>query len=436
MRFQTMPPTSLSLPFAAAVFALAVLAPAQTPPPTPAPAAAPKPAPRLQKGDVAPKFTVEDAKGKPVALADFAGKIVIVDVSATWCGPCQAAMPNNDRVYRTYADQGVVLLGICADDTRDNYRGWIERNQDKYRFPMLFDPAGKEGWETSVFNAQYHVTGFPTMFVIGRDGRIAETLGGGGPGEDHRLEYALARAGAKVDLASLPPEPKRDPDAPKSVPMLKKTAAMPAIGMAGAAGAAASGGGLVPAKFGSVARGTAVPDFTLEGADGRPLSLASLRGKGVLLHFHTSNGPQPWIEPLAKKYAAQGLTTLCVFAASEHDAFTKWLADHPQPGFLVAWDKAGKAWAEGVTNTVFGVGMYPATAVLKADGTLLSGTIGMGDKVSVMVKAMLAASGVKLDDEDRAAVTAGKAAATAAEAAGKAAPPPPPKEPPKPEGGR
>jgi hypothetical protein len=243
------------------------------------------------------------------------------------------------------------------------------------------------------------------MFVIGRDGKLVETVGGGGAGVDHRLEYALARAGVKVDLASLPPEPKPDPNAPKAVPMATKTAAMPAAGMAGAAG-----GGLVSAKFGSVARGAAVPDFTLEGADGKPLALSSLRGKRVLLHFHTSNGPQPWIEPLVKSYGAQDLTTLCVFAASEREAFTKWLADHPQPGFLVAWDKAGKAWAEGVTNTVFGVGMYPATAVLAKDGTLVSGAIGMGDRAAVLAKAMLAASGVKLSAEDQAAVAAAESA--------------------------
>src|SRR5262249_60842280 len=94
------------------------------------------------------------------------------------------------------------------------------------------------GGPTSVFNTQYHVTGFPTMFVIGRDGRIVETIGGGGPGEDHRLEYALARARANLELASLPPEPKRDPDAPKAVPMTQKTPAIPAIGMAGGAGGA------------------------------------------------------------------------------------------------------------------------------------------------------------------------------------------------------
>ena len=384
---------------------------AQVPTPAPAPAtvpptsAPPAAAARLQKGDVAPAFAVEDGAGKTIRLADFAGRIVIVDVSATWCGPCQAAMPNNDRVYRQYADQGVVLLALCADDTRENHRGWVQRNADKYRFTMCFDPAGKDGWQESVFCTQYHVTGFPTMFVIGRDGKLVETFGGGGPGEDHRLEYALARAGAKVDLASLPPEPKPDTNAPRSVPAMVKTAAM------STAGGTAGKGGVVPAKFGSIARDQAVPDFTLEGQDGRPLTLGSLHGKRVLLHFCTGNGPQPWLAPLAKAYADQELTTLCVFAASEKEAFTKWLAANPAPGVQVAWDPAGKAWAENVTNTVFGVGMYPATAVVTADGKLVSGTIGMGDKVAVMVKAMLAAAGVRLCAEDQEAVAAATAAA-------------------------
>jgi peroxiredoxin len=388
---------------------------AQEPAP-PAPATepaqpAPQPSPRLKKGDVAPAFAVEDADGNTVQLADFADQIVIVDVSPTWCGPCQAAMPNNDRICRKYADQRVVMLVVCANDTRENYAAWAKRNAESWKLRLLFDPLGKEGWQDSVFRKDYRVTGYPTMFVIGRDGKLVETLGGGGPGEDYRLEYALARAGAKVDLASLPPEPERDPNAPKSIPATTK---MPAIGMRGAP----AGEGLVPEKFGTIARATAVPDFTLEGTDGKALALSQLKGKRVLLHFHTSNGPQPWIEPLVKAYADQDLTTLCVFAACERDAFTKWAAEHPAPGFTVAWDKAGKAWAENVTNTVFGVGMFPATAVVDAEGKLVSGTIGMGDKVAVMVKAMLATAGVKLSAEDQAAVTAAEAARKQAKAPG------------------
>ena len=369
----------------------------------PAPGAVQDPAksPRLRKGDVAPPFAVLDAKGATVQLADFQGKIVIVDASSTWCGPCQAAMPNNDRIYRKYKDQGVVLFGITASDTREAYDGWLERNAGKYEFAMYFDPAGKDGWKTSVFSTAYQVSGFPTMFVIGRDGKLVETVSGGGAGEDYRLEYALSRAGAKVDLASLPPEPKPDPNGPKSVPMVGKTGAIPMVGMGGGAGP-----GLVPMKFGNVPRGQLVPECTFEGADGKPLHLSSLRGKRTLLHFTTSNGPQPGFLDVEKAYRSQGTTTLVVFAATERDAFTKWLAENPAPGYLVAWDPAGKAWAEGVTNTVFGVGMYPATALVDAEGKLVSGSIGMGERAALVLKGMLAAGGVTLTDADRDAVAA------------------------------
>ncbi len=183
--------------------------------------------------------------------------------------------------------------------------------------------------------------------------------------------------------------------------MVGKTAAIPMVGMGGGAGP-----GLVPMKFGTVARGQVVPECTFEGADGKPLQLSSLRGKRTLLHFTTSNGPQPWFLDIAKAYAAQGTTTLVVFAATERDTFTKWLAENPAPGHLVAWDPAGKAWAEGVTNTVFGVGMYPATALVDADGKLVSGSIGMGDRAALVLKGMLAAGGVTLTDADRDAVAA------------------------------
>jgi len=158
---------------------------------------------QLQHGDVAPDFSVTGPKGETIKLSDFKGKIVLVDLSPTWCGPCQTAMPNNDRIFRKYADQGVVFLCIVTDDSREYYDSWIKRNAGKYKFLVTFDPAGRSGWKQSVFNTKYFVTDFPTVFVIDRDGKISETVNFREAGDDYRLDAALAKAGIKVDPALL-----------------------------------------------------------------------------------------------------------------------------------------------------------------------------------------------------------------------------------------
>jgi peroxiredoxin len=340
----------------------------------------------LTRGTPAPSFSVVGANGETIRLSDFSGKILILDVSATWCGPCQAAMPNNDRIARKYRDQGVVLLGVTADDTRANYDGWIKRNAAKYAFNMAFDPAGRDGWNTSIFHTAYQITSFPTIYVIGRDGKIIETLTGGGPGDDFRLEYALARAGAKVDLASLPPESARDLTASQPAPK-------------GGAGPQPSGGSFTPERLGGVTRGTPIKDFSVLTSSGGTVRLSEFRSHPVLLHFNTAKGPQAWVGKLAQTYAAQGLQTLVVFSATEKAEFERWVAENPAPPFSVAWDPAGKAWTDNLTNTVFGVGMYPVTAVIDAEGKLWSGAIGMSAKVQTMTYSMLARNGIQLTDE-------------------------------------
>ena len=66
-------------------------------------------------GTTAPDFTAIDSSGAKVRLSQYKGKIVILDFWATWCNPCQQAMPHLDRVYKAVKDQDVVVLAVEID---------------------------------------------------------------------------------------------------------------------------------------------------------------------------------------------------------------------------------------------------------------------------------------------------------------------------------
>ncbi len=157
----------------------------------------------LSAGSVAPDFNSQDLAGKTVKLSDWKDKVVVLDFWATWCGPCMQSLPHTQEVARHYKDQGVVVWASCTSDTRAKFEEWVKTSQTKYAdIVFTCDPneRGSATFDERASKKLYGVSGIPTQFIIGRDGKVAAALVGY-YADDARLEAGLARAGIKVEAA-------------------------------------------------------------------------------------------------------------------------------------------------------------------------------------------------------------------------------------------
>jgi len=146
-----------------------------------------KPQSLLTVGAEAPDFPVEDADGKPVHLADFRGKVVLLKFFATWCWTCKESLPSTNALARKYANQDVVVLAVDIWNSREAFRTWTAKTPyHAIRFTHDSHPQGADA-----ASALYHVTTTPTEFVIDRDGKIA-AVSTGYEGPDTHLEQAIA----------------------------------------------------------------------------------------------------------------------------------------------------------------------------------------------------------------------------------------------------
>ena len=130
-------------------------------------------------GYPAPDFEVMDTRGRPVSLADYRGRVVLVNIWATWCAPCLEEMPSMQRLYEAFSPDDFEIAAISIDapagasDASGNPGGDPVAFADRLglTFPILLDPAGD-------IQRAYRAPLVPESFLIGRDGIIYKQVAG------------------------------------------------------------------------------------------------------------------------------------------------------------------------------------------------------------------------------------------------------------------
>ena len=129
--------------------------------------------------------------GKPFDQKTLAGKVVLVDFWATWCGPCVAEIPNVLEQYEKYHKDGFEVVGISLDQEREALEKFV--TEQKLPWPILFEEPKGDGWQHPLATF-YGISGIPTVVLIGRDGKVI-TLDARGEKLGERLDAIFKKAG-------------------------------------------------------------------------------------------------------------------------------------------------------------------------------------------------------------------------------------------------
>jgi len=154
--------------------------------------------PELMRAKMAPAFTVTTIDGKNVSLDDLAGKVVLIDFWATWCGPCREALPHVHQLAKKFDGQPFVILSVSLDSDDQAWRNFVAKDEMTWL-------NTRDGYFKGPVATLYGVNEIPHTFTIDADGVLQEEHVGDASLEG-KLKKLIARAQA------MPPRQKAEPE--------------------------------------------------------------------------------------------------------------------------------------------------------------------------------------------------------------------------------
>lgn len=137
----------------------------------------------IQKGDVAPDFTLTTLAGEEVKLSDYRGKKVILNFWATWCPPCKAEMPHMQNFHEANGQEVEILAVNLTDKDNgfDNVQAFIDDYELTFTVPL--DETGEVG-------TTYQAITIPTSYILTTEGKVQHKIVG--PMDENMMEQLIS----------------------------------------------------------------------------------------------------------------------------------------------------------------------------------------------------------------------------------------------------
>lgn len=130
----------------------------------------------------APALQAQDLAGQPRTLADYRGKVVLLNFWASWCPPCRREMPSMERLRLAMQGRPLEIVALDSAEPLEEVQGFLATLQ--LGFPILLDPEG-------VNTRRWKVYALPTTFLLDAEGRIRYALKGGAEWDEGDARAAI-----------------------------------------------------------------------------------------------------------------------------------------------------------------------------------------------------------------------------------------------------